>query len=477
MAAPLALPSDPGAGHGPAGRARILVLGAGPAGVASAILLGRLGHAVTVLGTPRAGAAWEGVAERAVDGLRRLGCARALALLDSAFERVSAWGGRSVRVNREFVVARDRLDAALVADLVAAGVTHRAGRAASVGRGADGAWRVERRGADGVEVLTADFLVEARGSAAPRRVPDAAQGPRALALARGYRGCSRGAPATVVESFAEGWAWCARDAAGEAVLQLFVAADAGAALARSRLGARHAGALAALPIVGECLGGGRPSEAAVGVRAVWPRLRGALAGPDWIRVGDAAASCDPLSGHGLFEALAGAWAAAPVVNTLLAAPSRRALAVAHYAERIGEGFAARRRRAAELYAAETRWPGHAFWQRGAAPPGAASPVTAAAARFVDASVAEDGFIVTRRVVRCADHPRGLRFLGAVDLARLQALLAGAGVAPEALAAALAAPCHEVLAAWRWLAARGLAGPPPGPAAAPVPAAPAARARP
>ncbi|WP_286775909.1 FAD-dependent oxidoreductase, partial [Pseudomonas sp. UBA800] len=52
---------------------RILVLGAGPAGAATAIGLRRLGYPVTVVSDWRRFAAVEGVSQRVLEGLRHAG--------------------------------------------------------------------------------------------------------------------------------------------------------------------------------------------------------------------------------------------------------------------------------------------------------------------------------------------------------------------------------------------------------------------
>jgi flavin-dependent dehydrogenase len=57
-----------------------------------------------------------------------------------------------------------------------------------------------------------------------------------------------------------------------------------------------------------------------------------------IRVGDAALAMDPLSGHGVFEAIASARAAAAVINTILRRPDDAELARAFYQERVRLAF-------------------------------------------------------------------------------------------------------------------------------------------
>ena len=74
-----------------------------------------------------------------------------------------------------------------------------------------------------------------------------------------------------------------------------------------------------------------------------------LVEPACIRIGDAALALDPLSGHGVFEALASATAAVPVVTTLLRRPADAALARAFYEERVERGFLRFARTARDFY--------------------------------------------------------------------------------------------------------------------------------
>ena len=69
-----------------------------------------------------------------------------------------------------------------------------------------------------------------------------------------------------------------------------------------------------------------------------------------------------LSGHGVFEALASATAAVPVVTTLLRRPADAALARAFYEERVEQAFLRFARIARDFYRLEERWQEAAFWQ-------------------------------------------------------------------------------------------------------------------
>ena len=129
-----------------------------------------------------------------------------------------------------------------------------------------------------------------------------------------------------------------------------------------------------------------------------------------IRVGDAALAIDPLSGHGVFEAIASARAAVPVINTLLRRPADAGLARAFYEERLRLAFERFARIGRDFYALEHRFADRDFWRerrlwpddQPAHAPAFADPPTVAARPVV-----EDGFIAERPVLIVADQPRGI----------------------------------------------------------------------
>lgn len=85
-----------------------------------------------------------------------------------------------------------------------------------------------------------------------------------------------------------------------------------------------------------------------------------LSGPTWIACGDAAASYDPLSSHGIATALAsGRDAAEALHNLLLGDSSTRS----KYEDRVRRSFAYYLHLRTDYYAQETRWRDRPFWQR------------------------------------------------------------------------------------------------------------------
>ena len=79
-----------------------------------------------------------------------------------------------------------------------------------------------------------------------------------------------------------------------------------------------------------------------------------VAGPRWLAIGDAATALDPLSSHGLGNALFTGMRAAEAIATGNFDDYERAV------DKMWNVYVSRRR---ELYASERRWPSSPFWSR------------------------------------------------------------------------------------------------------------------
>ncbi len=444
----------------------VLVLGAGPAGVAAARGLVALGHSVALIGATRPYAAIEGLSERALVALESAGCDEARARVGPEVRRVATWNNETSEANRERLTERQAFDQALRLDATAAGITTMEARVKAVKERPDG-WRIAARGADGQPItLEGGFLIEARGRAAPARVPgDGARGqrgPATTALVRRWCLAPDGTAMTAVAAFRDGWCWYVTLGEGSALLQVFVSGGPGALPPRRDLAAFYQGLVAQIPEAAGWLNGAT-SEGPVEARNAAPRLAGTLIGPRFARVGDAAFAADPLSGHGVFQALALGLALPAVVNTLTRRPTDRALAEAFYRERVEDGFLRMARTGRDFYRQETRWPVQDFWRRRVAWPDArpahAAPGSAPP-RAAERPVSEDGYIRARPVIVTPDYPRGIWRVAEVPLLQLMAFMAETGAAsPADMAAGFRAradhPPGAVETALSWLAQRGL----------------------
>jgi flavin-dependent dehydrogenase len=437
----------------------VAVIGGGPAGIVVGRGLAALGHRVVVLAQPRRRSATEGVSERTANALRLASCEEALATLGPPLPRFSSWNGAKTETGVEHLVDRARLDGALRRDAERAGVRVIDARCEGWEESEDGC-RVAFRPVTGESLATeVAFVLEARGRVAPIDRASGVRGPATTALARSWTAPDsfRG---SAITSFERGWCWLAAPQAGRFCVQIAVSAESGEIRSRGGLESGYESLLRDVPEAGRWLDRALPCST-VGARDATPILGGRLVSPRSLRIGDAAFAVDPLSGHGLFEAVATALAAAPVVNTILRRPSDRSLAEDFYRRRIQDTFLRLARAGRDAYRAEGRWSNAPFWRERSAWPDdepARRPLGPVSVETVP--VSEDGYVTLRRAVVAPDHPRGVWRVDDVELVPLlEFALAQRSDGERNTAAAYAArfglPLTSVDRALSWLRHRGL----------------------
>ena len=393
----------------------IVILGAGPAGSAVALGLRRLGYAVTLVSEWRRFAALEGVSVRVLEAMRGAGLHQALADATLPSQRQVHWNGQQHAQNVEFLLDRPTFDRGLREDLRAAGVTLIEGRVLGV-QSSSGGHQVQ---IEGREVLTADFLVEARGRQAPA-LGKGLRGPETVSLLNRWQG-TPGITASAVESLEDGWAWMARRDDGQCYWQWTVdVASAGlpgkAQLLEYCRQRRRASAVAQAFFAGEV-----EADLQLHARSSTAILSPQVCADNWIRVGDAAMAVDPLSGNGVFQSLSSALQASAVINTLLRKPERAALAQRFHQQRVEQLFLRFARIGRDFYADEQRWLEQPFWQARRQWPDAEvahAEADFSALRIERAPVLRDGFVDEAEVVITADQPLGIWHVQGVELAPL-----------------------------------------------------------
>ncbi|MDE2351337.1 MAG: FAD-dependent monooxygenase [Alphaproteobacteria bacterium] len=433
---------------------RIIVAGSGPAGIVTAGELARLGHQVTILAAPRSSDGLEGFSFRVVEGLRAAGLGEALAELEAPVPRHSAWNGHAQSAGSEQLIERTSFDAALLAAASRFADLRPARLAAAARRGETIAARIVT--AEGATTtLNADFLIDARGRGAPGGGRKQS-GPATVALCRRYDIGNALLPSTWLETSPRGWAWLAVPGSCTGYLQVTVAGKPDALSGRRQLDSVFEALAAEFPGIAAHLAKATPKA------PVFARLSTASACEEAarervLRVGDAALALDPLSGHGVFEAIAGAFAAAATVNTMLCRPRDRALALRFYNERVRSTFAARVTSGRAYYQQEERWPGAPFWSaRRNWPPEEAADVSSPAIQR--RPVIDHGFIAEAEVIVTPEEPRGVWLRDGVPVVALWRLLeSGAIDGPETAAQALGVPVPAAARALAWLATIKLRG--------------------
>lgn len=106
---------------------------------------------------------------------------------------------------------------------------------------------------------------------------------------------------------------------------------------------------------------GFEANAQAGFCAAHSVVHNSVCGPDWLAVGDAALSFDPLSSQGIFNALYTGLAGAETIHTHILADD--ALAMPAYQEEISRIQSSYEDHRKAWYAQETRWRDEPFWAR------------------------------------------------------------------------------------------------------------------
>jgi flavin-dependent dehydrogenase len=357
-------------------RRDVVVVGAGPAGAATAISLRRQGLSVTVLerSRQRRFRIGETVPTDVRPPLERLGAWAGFCEQDhlASTGTASAWGAAELVSSDALTQAlgggwhldRARFDALLAQEAWRQGADVRIGvRLLGIGAEDDGEWSVHAVGAGGERAtIGARFLVDATGRAAT-----VARWLGASRLCHDRLVCAHAVldperpvidGRSIVESTEDGW-WYATPLPGQRALAGFFTDSETCRLNAYSSPQRWHDALRTTRHAFGHLGC-PPRPLQIALAASTPHCLDRPAGVDWLAVGDAAASYDPLASSGLTLALrSGEQAASAIV--LRQAGQRTA--PARYGRAVQERFTDYLLQRREYYSLETRWPRSPFWER------------------------------------------------------------------------------------------------------------------
>lgn len=362
-------------------RVGIAIIGAGPAGCATAIALAQLGRSDVALFEAKTGGklaadgprVGETIPGAALPLLARLGLTERFAAREHlpSLGSTAVWGKAEPHHNDGFAspfgggwhLDRAGFDADLCAEAEMTGVPVHSGRLRAVTPEGAG-HRLRFEGADGPFEVAAGLVVDASGvrATALRSLKVARNPVDALAFHWSVMTLAEpeAVPArTFLEATADGWWYASRVPGGGAVAGFATTPDAGTGFAD---GAAFRAALAQTTLVGPRLLRGQPREDVPPPRiAIAPTaILSAVAGPGWLAVGDAAASLDPLLSQGLTRALEEGIAAAVAIAGARGGDED---AFRAYQDGVFARFTAGLRLRAAFYAMETRWADAPFWRR------------------------------------------------------------------------------------------------------------------
>ena len=428
----------------------VAVLGAGPAGVAAAVGLARLGYSIHLFAGPlRVGI--EGASERTLQSLQRLGLKSAADCMRVRGPRARHWAGVESINGTEFLLDRMQFDRALRRDAAAAGIAVREAWVSACDT-LDDRWVVQTMGQPAA-AFRAVIDARGRGTRGAAGTRSAAHGPALLALTQRFSSDTH-EPGTAIVMGKERWCWFAQDGRGNLDMQMVCApvrAGSRAALhslltADADLPPRFAAHLRSATPVGD-----------VRARASGAYLRKAAENPGQILAGDAAMALDPLSGHGIYEALASADLSVAALNTYLQgedwSPVRRFV---H--ERAQELWSRKAAAAQSFYQSAAAASDGAFWAamtRGYAELAANGGMLHDPRTQIQSRPVLDGVrIAMRRVLVAPRWPRGIWRYGDIDIAQLLDCCEPGDCDAQRVASRLQRPAAAVQAALQWLSVQG-----------------------
>jgi flavin-dependent dehydrogenase len=355
------------------------VIGGGPAGTSTAIALVRAGASVLIVergicGRDKFG---ESLPPSVRPLLQRLGVWDTFLGTGArpSYANRSSWGGDGQVVDQDFIrdphgigwhIDRVRFEAMLREQAVAAGAYLLNGaRIDAAERQHDRQWRLLLTGAHGAYTATAPVVVDAGGRAATFARRQGARRRRldrliASTLFLSPYGASPCEGLTLVEAVRDGWWYSAPLPDSRLAVAFFTDPD----LAAARDAKTLDGLMCLLSESGPTrerveTHGGQSSDPPR-IVAVGSSVLDQIVGDGWLAVGDAAATFDPLSSHGIGAALDGGLRSAAAVQAYLTGDGD---ALSGYAGQVLESFVHYLWMWRAYYAEECRWPGAPFWRR------------------------------------------------------------------------------------------------------------------
>jgi flavin-dependent dehydrogenase len=249
-------------------------------------------------------------------------------------------------------VDRARFDAMLASSAADAGAALIRGRVSSCTKDAHGQWRLETT--SDPATLTGRMLVDATGRKAllASRLGAQAQVTDRLIGAVSFAPSLETVQWTVLEAVENGW-WYSAPLPGACMVYTYMTdADLWQEAEWERL-------FHDAPLIARRAATGTPPPPVEVVSAA-SLVRTPVTRSDWIAIGDAALSCDPLCGQGVYQSIETALRAAAAIADYFAGDAN---GLSDYENWIQQTYATYLATRASIYRSVRRWPQSEFWKR------------------------------------------------------------------------------------------------------------------
>lgn len=388
---------------------KIFVLGAGIAGITTAIGLKKLGFDVSIINKKRPFRAYEGFSQKTKDGLNMLGCKTAAQLLNKKSIRNSNWANQESHANYEFVVNRVEFDEKLLED--ARNNDIEIIQASVVDIKYEDIIEISYKDNNEIFKKKCNFIVDSRGRFTPFK-SKYKHGPKSFSILQELELPNMNEAKTSIDSIKDGWVWqafvgenrgylqfsCDNEIANkinsfEDVLDYLTQEDI------------DLWTLKEYKIKNKIVK--RDSFSKVHIEIVNEKM---------ILVGDAAASIDPLSGNGAFQAMSMSSIAAIVVNTILNKKENKQRAIKFYKDRVDFIYEKFTKVGKEFYCLEERFDS-SFWKQRQNWPEEKKEIEYKP-YIKNSAIVQKDFIYPKDVIITKENPLGVFFYKDIEIVEL-----------------------------------------------------------
>ena len=392
---------------------KVLVLGAGIAGVTTAIGLKKLGLNVTIFYKPRPFISYEGFSEKTKQGLVSSSCINASKLLVEQSVRNSNWASNSKNVNYEYVVCRADLDKALLEDAKINGIELYEATVIGAVDCSNQKPKITYKNNNEKVEISADFIVDARGRFTPFK-DEYICGPKSFSLLQELKMGDYTQNKTSIDSTQDGWIWQAYVGNKKGYIQFTCDEELATKindyeqlLEILKIQTANFWSLEDAKPVGKIV-----------KRDSFSKIHKEIINNKMILIGDSASSIDPLSGNGAFQAMSMSSIAPYVINTILnKSEVEQKVAIDFYKSRVQFIFDKFSKVGKEFYNLEKRYQSD-FWQKRQSWPLEKLKEKEIMPRIEKRAIVTEQYVLAQDVIITKDNPMGVWCYGNIEVVEL-----------------------------------------------------------